>query len=132
MEWYRDGDQQRCRAHETAFALSATCPDCDGIALNQLPPIVDTSYLDVPEPAPDGCLTSIDVERQLVAIATHANASARELLAGTWRGRILGVKLLDVAIKALRAASEHAGTRERRARIARMEKRRDRHRKGQN
>jgi hypothetical protein len=134
MEWYRDGDQQHCRAHGTVFALTAVCPTCSGVPLADLPPVIDTSAMREAVPAPAGCLSTIEIEQKLVTLAESASTSAREMLkpSATWRSRSLGVKLLDVAIKALRAASDHASTRERRERIASLEKRSARHRKGQN
>lgn len=77
------------------------------------PPPTDDE-LDADESTPPGCLDPDDIEARFIKLANYAEDAARELLddeEADFHKVGMGVKLLDTAIKALRAAGAASTTR---------------------
>lgn len=74
--WERDGDKVRCRRHGASFGTTDSCPECDddpgeGIEAGDAEPL--------PTP-PDGCKSSLELERHLIEEAEFIRAQARALI----------------------------------------------------
>ena len=142
MPWVREGEGYRCLRqgpNHGYFVPPGSCPGCVPAAGRVLYDVFD-------EPAkapPDGCMSCVEIERWLVAIAKQAAASAdaienpapapntaKRKRAARPRKRRLDfhdhgaiAKHRENAIKAMRAAADFAAVRERRARVDAREKR---------
>ncbi len=88
--------------------------------MRQRPVLVDLAD-EAPTAAPDGCMATDQRERLLTEIATYADAQGRSLMSGETSDRKAAIKLLDVAVKAHRAAGELTRTRERKDYVRRLE-----------
>jgi hypothetical protein len=123
VPWLPEGDGLRCDVHDQKFGRMGRCAAClskpvvaqeGGVALDELP-----------APAPAGCLTVVERERVLTAIAERAERVGWAL-ADTddddLRNVPAGAKMLTIAITAHRAAGEYATTRERKDYVARLER----------
>lgn len=132
--YVNEGDQKtRCTLHGIVFATGVeSCPGCiddPGAPLDDL--------AEPAEPAPDGCLSTTDVERAFVAIAGELAASIASIRAGKAKRTGKGTRkkpapaVLDIRawnaiaklqaerVKALRSAGEYARARETEATVAR-------------
>jgi hypothetical protein len=115
-----DGDRIRCTRHGETFGPREQCKGC---GRDPGPELEDVDVQDAP---PDGCRTSNDHERHLTETATLIEERAKKLLAGGGKGRInyaTAFKGFEIALKYLTAAQSYTQTRERRAYIARLERR---------
>jgi len=121
-----DGDRIRCARHDVIFRqgreICAKCKTDPGPELEL--------ELDVPDAPPEGCLSSTELERRLTADAKDIETWARALVVledgGKRKGRInyaTAFKGYEVALKFYNAAQALNATRERRAYIARLERR---------
>lgn len=125
MSWVLVGDRQRCEVHdpngERLFAKGQQCAECVRARTVFIPTVEveDTTT----QAAPEGCLPSTEREKTLTAIALYAEEVGREL-AGPGEKRHIphAVKMLELAIKAHRAAGELTRVRERRGYVAHLER----------
>lgn len=121
--WVTEGDGYRCKPHGEFFKAPNSCSKCVDDHGEPFDAEVDAPLA----AAPKGCESSLDHERELTAIAKFADARARELSQGkpavrAGKGRkrqaaveaqpALAVKMLDLAVKARRAAASAAVRRE--------------------
>ena len=144
MSWELVGDRRRCARHDVTFGALETCQDCKADPGTKPD---DAGEPPLPQP-PAGCRSGEEHERRLTALAEYAEQLAHETADGTpapnvakaKRGRAakakraqqpaylvepnpsLATKLLDVAIKAWRAAGEYTREREDAVRVSRLER----------
>lgn len=107
--WTTEPDGTRkCIRHGSQFARTSYCHEC----ASDPPPTDDE--LDVDDSTPPGCLEPDAIEARFVELADYAEAAARALLddeEADFHKVGMGVKLMDSAIKALRAAAAAATNR---------------------
>jgi hypothetical protein len=131
VAWVRVGNQTQCDTHDPDGArlwgaTAEPCPDCFRSAAV---PLVDLSD-EKPAAPPEGCIDGAARERSLTSIALFADGIGRELAAAKdadgkpneARNIPEAVKMLDLAIRAHRAAGELTRVRERRDYVARLER----------
>jgi hypothetical protein len=120
VSWEPAGlDRIRCTRHDVEFGKRETCSRC----ATDPPPPLTIEEPDVLPAAPKDCRSSEQHEQRLTVLAEFVETKARGLCTG--KGRInyaTAAKLFEVALKAWRAAGEYAMTRERRARVNRLER----------
>jgi hypothetical protein len=123
--WVKEGDSLRCPRHGELFDPSvATCAGCEASPGPDLHDEIDDP---LPSP-PDGCVTTEEIERALVAAAWDLRKVANDLTRkskGKNKIQALSVaaKYWDTALKALRAAADLALRREDEALVKAREKR---------
>lgn len=131
VSWVDVGDRKRCTIHdETGSRLFGRLEQCAECMRSPIPVQSREMELDEqPAIAPDGCLTAVLRERTLTGIALFAEEVGRELAAPETdankshrRNIPAAAKMLDLAIKAHRAAGEYSQTRERRDYVRRLER----------
>ena len=110
--WILEGEQRRCLRHAELFGLAEVCPGCVAD-----PPPTDDEFDEVATlpVAPTGCLDTGEVERRMVELADFSEKLARSTLEDEslmWHRFGAGTKLLEMAVKCLRAAGQYATTRE--------------------
>lgn len=109
-----DSGQPYCARHDRSFTALEPCAGC----LADPGPIIQGDDDEAPEPAPEGCDTTLDHERKFGELADLAKEMADGEEPGT------AAKLLAESIKARRAASQLAARREDDAFVKRLERRR--------
>lgn len=127
MTWIDAGNgKQKCTRHDPKgaqlFGPKQRCLACDA---DPGPIVVGGDDLAAPPAAPAGCLTAVEHERKLTELAEFIEDKSRKLCTG--KGRInyaTAFKGFELAIKAYNAASLYTQTRERRAHVAKLERRR--------
>lgn len=73
--WQREGDNVRCTRHAVVFSTTESCPQCDDDAGAPM----DVGAVEpLPEP-PEGCKSSLDLERHLIEEAEFIRTAARSL-----------------------------------------------------
>lgn len=128
--WEQVGDKYRCLRHGVIFGALESCSQCVSTASSlSVYDLADED--DEGIPAPDGCATTEQHEREFTSLAAFAETQARKVAEGYGkaRGRVRpnpmgAMKILDTAIKARRAASALARAREDDALVMRLERRR--------
>lgn len=109
--YQREGEQIRCLRHSVLFDRTGECPGC---AADPGPPLDPVPDEPLPSP-PKGCLSLVDIERNLTEEAGEIRKLRRKLSAK--RVKDLHAyntiaKLADAWAKLMRAASELASRRE--------------------
>ena len=109
--WVQVGDDVRCERHGLTFGRLEVCAKCVDD-----PPILDDEDHEAVEcPAPAGCLTTSQIEASFIRFSDICEQHAKAALADTemnWHRYGAATKLIDSAIKSLRAASDLAKRRE--------------------
>lgn len=125
MNWEPTADGRvRCNRHPKVEPWEPgrhRCPEC---AADPGPVELDIDDLAAPTPAPEKCLSSSELEAQLVDTAKLINKTARSLI-GKGKGRInyaTAFQGFDIALKYWRATIDMCSTRERREYVARLER----------
>lgn len=134
MAWLRGETAQTCELHAQTFGFLEVCPACPkrGATPGEEP--------DPLPPAPTGCLSSEDIERELISDARRVdglitalrgvlrtragkpNEPANEPVPLDYHTANTIAKLFDVKVKFLRAAGERARYREDEATVRRRER----------
>lgn len=119
--WTHDGQGYRCTLHKKSFVPPASCPSCVDDRGKPLDVELEAPLADPPA----GCHSTERHERELTAIATFA-AKASRAIAKTGKSSKTAnaaVKWMEIAVKALRAASAAAARREDEEIVRRRERR---------
>lgn len=117
-------DTYRCNRHAHEFGKLETCPDCDRAPVERA---IDD--IDAPPTTPDGCRSTLELERQFVRVSDMALSTVHDLARKerkhqlTVREHGAIVKYLDLAIKALSRAADQASRREDEETVKRRERR---------
>jgi hypothetical protein len=130
---YPTHDGPTCQRHGVQYSALETCPQC----VDDPGPLPDADIDEPLSPAPDGCLSSQDIERAFVNDARRLNglirrlvtytpspgAAAKDIPALDYHVANTVAKLFDTRTKCLRAAADCARSREDEEIVRRREKR---------
>lgn len=108
----KDAQHTQCVRHDHIFRTGLeTCPDCD-LDPEPLPDLGTEAEAQID--TPEGCLSTLDHERQFTQLAEEAHEIAVQASKAQDPQYSTIAKLLDTQIKAMRASAQMAKEREQR------------------
>lgn len=121
------GNRLQCEDHGTTFGALEHCPQCPrGFEV-----LTDAGRLASLETPPTGCKNGAEHEKWFTEISEYSEEQAKKFSESTCRLEVgAAAKMIEVAIKARKAAALFTYTRERRAHVERLKQHRKQMRRG--